>query len=130
MPATAHISSLSEVSPEMPQAPTMVPEASLISTPPGLVTMRPPLAAASMVKNCGVFAARLAKRARAETHAERAPGFAESDVEPQNAGFVLALERDEMAAGIEHGDGERREIAVAGFFQGDVDDGGGLRESD
>src|ERR1700722_17980080 len=60
MPATAHISSLSEVSPEMPQAPTILPPASLISTPPGLVTMRPPLAAASMVKNCGVFAARLA----------------------------------------------------------------------
>src|SRR6202023_1385462 len=58
MPATAHISSLSEVSPEMPQAPTILPEASLISTPPGLVTMRPWLAAASMVKNCGVFAAR------------------------------------------------------------------------
>src|SRR6202035_3121755 len=61
MPASAHISSLSEVSPEMPQAPRIVPPPSLISTPPGLVTMRPPLAAASMVKNCGVLAARLAK---------------------------------------------------------------------
>src|SRR6516164_3577464 len=61
------------------------------------------------------------ERARAETHAERAPGFAERDVEPQDAGFVLALERDEMAAGIEHGDGERSEIGLARLFQGDVD---------
>jgi hypothetical protein len=108
----------------------MVPEASLISTPPGLVTMRPPLAAASMVKNCGVFAARLAKVREPKAHAERAPGFSKSNVEPQDTGFVLALERDEVAANIEHGDGERCEIAIAAFFQGDVDDGGGLRESD
>src|SRR5579859_615030 len=61
MPAMAHISSLSEVSPEMPQAPTMSPAALRMSTPPGLLIMRPPLAAASMVKNCGVLAARLAR---------------------------------------------------------------------
>ena len=60
MPAIAQASSLSEVSPEMPTAPMTSPPASRISTPPGLVTMRPPLAAASMVKNCGVLAARAA----------------------------------------------------------------------
>src|SRR6516164_8444858 len=60
MPATAHSSSLSEVSPEMPQAPIRLPAPSRINTPPGLVTMRPPLAAASIVKNCGVLVARLA----------------------------------------------------------------------
>ncbi len=38
------------------------------------------------------------ERARTEAHAERAPGFGEGDVKPQNAGFVFALERDEMAA--------------------------------
>src|SRR6476469_5103395 len=56
----AQASSLSEVSPEMPTAPMMSPAGVLISTPPGLVTMRPSLAAASMVKNCGVLAARTA----------------------------------------------------------------------
>src|SRR5437016_1952288 len=60
MPAMAQASSRSEVSPEMPTAPTISPAALLISTPPGLVTMRPPLAAASIVKNCGVLAARAA----------------------------------------------------------------------
>ena len=33
-----------------------------------------------------------------------APGFAERDVEAQDSGLVLALEGDEMAAGIEDGD--------------------------
>src|SRR5262249_48207183 len=59
-PATAQASSLSEVSPEMPTAPMMSPLPSRMRTPPGLLTMRPPLAAASMVKNCGVLAARSA----------------------------------------------------------------------
>ncbi len=112
----------------MPQAPMTLPPASLISTPPGLVTMRPPLAAASMVKNCGVLPARRRQRARAEAHAERAPGFAVGDVVTQQAGFVLALEGDEMAAGIEHGDGERREIGFARLLQRDIDNGGCLRK--
>ena len=60
MPAIAQISSLSAVSPEIPTAPMMSPSASRISTPAGLQIMRPPLAAASMVKNCGVAAARSA----------------------------------------------------------------------
>src|SRR5712692_5600590 len=42
IPAMAQTSSLSEVSPEMPTAPRMSPPASLISTPPGLGTIRPP----------------------------------------------------------------------------------------
>src|ERR1051326_1069428 len=67
---------------------------------------------------------------RAETHAERAPGFAEGDVETQDAGFVLALERDQMAAVIEHRDGERSQIVVAAFLQRDIDDGGSLRKRD
>ena len=83
-----------------------------------------------MVKNCGVFAARAGERARAEAHAERAPGLAEGDVEAQQPRLVLALERDEMAAGIEHRDGERRAIGVAAFLERGVDDGGGLRKRD
>src|SRR5262249_50096481 len=66
------------------------------------------------------------QRARAEAHAERAPRFAERDVETQDARFVLALEGDEMAAGIEDRNGERRAIGLAPFLQRDVDDGAGL----
>src|SRR5215467_1719792 len=47
------------------------------------------------------------ERPPAEPHAEGCPGLAEGDVEPEDAGLVLALEGDEMPAGIEHGDGKR-----------------------
>src|SRR6476646_1675553 len=113
----AQASSLSEVSPEMPTAPMMSPAGVLISTPPGLVTMRPSLAAASMVKNCGVLAA-------------RAPSLAEGDIETQQARLVLALERDQMPADVEHGDGQRRATGVAALLECGVDDGRGLRERD
>src|SRR5215470_12290792 len=52
----------------------------------------------------------LGERARAESHAERAPCLSVGDVEAQDARLVLALESDEMSAGIEHGDGERLEL--------------------
>ena len=92
--------------------------------------MRPSLAAASMVKNCGVLARARGQRARAEAHAERAPGLAEGDVETQQARLVLALERDQVPAGVEHGDGERRAIGVAALLERGVDDGRGLSERD
>src|SRR6266702_701321 len=38
------------------------------------------------------------ERARAEAHAQRAPGFAKGDVEAKQTGFVLALERHEVTA--------------------------------
>jgi len=44
MPARAQASSLSDVSPEMPIAPSTTPSASLISTPPGTGIMLPPIA--------------------------------------------------------------------------------------
>ena len=63
------------------------------------------------------------ERARAEPHAERAPGFAEGDVEAQDSRLVLALEGDEMPAGIEHRDRERLEFLVAAGLERDVDNG-------
>src|SRR5438876_178015 len=68
--------------------------------------------------------------AGAEPHAQRAPGLGHGDVGPQDSRSVLALERHEMTAGIEHGDGERRAIRLASFFQRDLDDGAGRREGD
>src|SRR5262249_29235968 len=65
------------------------------------------------------------ERARAESHAERAPGFAERNVEAQDAGLVLALEGDEVAACIEHGDCKRRELGLAPGLERDADEGGG-----
>src|SRR5262249_24336246 len=69
------------------------------------------------------------ERARAEAHAERAPGLAEGDVEAQEARLVLALERDQVPARIEHGDGQRRAIGVATFLERGVDDGRSLSKS-
>src|SRR5262249_59108043 len=69
-------------------------------------------------------------RGGAEAHAERAPGLAEGDVEAQEAGLVLALERDEVPAGVEDGDGERRAIGVAAFLERGVDNGRSLSERD
>src|SRR5262249_53896380 len=50
--------------------------------------------------------------------------------EAQQPRLVLALEGDEMAAGIEHGDGERRTVGVAAFLERGVDDRRGLSERD
>src|SRR6516225_4244287 len=66
------------------------------------------------------------ERARSEAHAERAPGLADGDVEAQEAGLVLALERDQVPAPVQHGDGERRAIRVAAFLERGVDDGRSL----
>src|SRR5215204_1027068 len=63
-----------------------------------------------------------------EAHAERAPGFAERDIEPQNAGLVLALESHQMPAGIQQSDGQRRKILLAALFQSGVENGSGLRK--
>src|SRR5262249_38416243 len=61
--------------------------------------------------------------ARAQPHAERTPGFPERDVETQDAGLVLALERDQVPAGVEHGDRERLEFVLAPGLERDIDDG-------
>ena len=60
--------------------------------------------------------------APAEAHAQRAPRLALGDLRPEDARPVLALERDEMAAGVEHRDGQRLEFARAAVRQRLVDD--------
>src|SRR5580704_5096014 len=70
------------------------------------------------------------KRAGAETHAKGAPCLAERNVETQDPRFVLTLISDEMAAGVEDRDRERRKIAVACLFKRDVNDSGSLCKSD
>src|SRR4051812_26071127 len=77
-----------------------------------------------------VLCGALRKLARAEAHAERAPGFSIRDVETQNAGLVLTLERDEMPARVEHSDSQRRAIRLAAFLQRGINDGGSLRKCD
>ena len=42
------------------------------------------------------------QRARAETHAEGAPRLADRDLRPHDSGAVLARERLEMTAGVQH----------------------------
>ena len=58
MPAKAHISSLTEVSPLIPTAPTIPPAASRTSTPPGTGTMRPAASSAKTAKKAGTALAR------------------------------------------------------------------------
>src|SRR6266849_3334942 len=63
----------------------------------------------------------LRERARAEAHAEGAPSFTEGNVEAENARSIFALEGNEVAARIEHGDGERGAIGLATLLEGGVD---------
>ena len=58
-----------------------------------------------------------------------APGLALRDLRPQQARLVLALQRHEMAARIEHGDGERLQLQAAAMLQRLVDDDGRLGEA-
>jgi hypothetical protein len=94
----------------MPTAPITSPP-SATSTPPGE----------------GIDERRLLGRAlrelpRAEAHGERAPGLAVAELEAQEARAVLALEGDDVAAGVEHHDAELQEIALARLGDGAVDD--------
>src|SRR6185437_3153436 len=66
----------------------------------------------------------------AEAHAEHAPRLALGDLGPEQARIVLALQRDEMAAGIEHGHGERLELEAPPVLERFVDDDRGLGEGD
>src|SRR5580704_4937760 len=68
----------------------------------------------------------LRERARAEAHAEGTPSFTEGDVEAENARSIFALEGNEVAARIEHGDGERGAIGLATLLEGGIDHGAGL----
>src|SRR5712691_4960171 len=70
----------------------------------------------------------LEQRARSEAHAECAPGLAIGNVVAKDAGFVFALERDQMTAGVEHRDGHRHEIHLTSLVECDIHDGAGLRE--
>src|SRR5262249_33922306 len=72
----------------------------------------------------------LEQGARAEAHAERAPGFAVRDVEAQDARLVLALECDQVAAGVEDRHGQRRAVGLAPVLERDVDYDTGLGQGD
>src|SRR6202008_3704918 len=70
----------------------------------------------------------LGQRARAETHAERAPRLADGDLRPHDAAAVLAREGLEMAAGVEHRHRERRQLELAALLERELHDGRRLRE--
>src|SRR5882724_12989869 len=74
-------------------------------------------------EECRLLGRAAGERARAEPHAERAPGLPERNVETQNAGLVLTLECDQMPAGVEHRDRERHELVLAPGLERGVDDG-------
>src|SRR5262249_26197136 len=60
--------------------------------------------------------------ARPEAHSERAPRLAESDVKPSEACAVLALERNQVPADVEHRDGQWSKLALARGCERNVDD--------
>src|SRR5262245_18878863 len=60
MPATVQSSSLSDVSPETPTEPMILPAASRTSAPPGIGANLPPEISMSAEANCGMSAERCA----------------------------------------------------------------------
>jgi hypothetical protein len=96
MPAMAQISSLSEVSPETPIAPSRVVP-SWISTPPGTGT-------------------------RAHAHGERAIGLAVGDLFAHQAGAILRRRHLGHAARIQDRDAERLEFLLDRLGQCGIED--------
>src|SRR5204862_5078207 len=97
-------------------------------TPPAAVIQDQPALAShrERVKKYRTLGGPLVELTRAEPHTERAPGFADRNIVAQDSGPVLAFERDQMAAGIEHRDGERRAFDLAAVLERYVDDSRGL----
>src|SRR5690242_7356701 len=72
----------------------------------------------------------IAQRPARLTHAERAPRLADRDVGTEDARAVLALERDELTAGVEHGDGQRHHGVLSSGRERRLDDHHRLLERD
>src|SRR6185437_2602026 len=68
--------------------------------------------------------------ATSEAHAQGAPGFALRNLRSHDAGAVLALEGEEVSAGIEYSDGERLQLQGPSMLKRLVDNSGGLREGE
>src|SRR5262249_36735325 len=60
--------------------------------------------------------------AAAKPHAERPPGLAHRDLRAEQARAVLALHRLQLAAGVEHHDGQWLQLQLAAFCQRLVND--------
>ena len=59
---------------------------------------------------------------RPRTHSQGTPRFRLSDLWTQQARPVFALERDEAAGGVQHGDRERLQPRFPRMFQSAIDD--------
>ena len=118
----AAYSSLSEASPEIPTAPITSPLSFSASTPPGTGMKRPSDAAAIARLKRRAILQPVADGAAGDAHAERARRLADGDVGAEIARAVLALEQHDVAADVEHRDGERQQSRVGAGFQRAVDD--------
>src|SRR3954469_25622722 len=107
MAATAQASSLSDVSPLMPTAPTRSPSGVRIRTPPG--TGHDPALGERVdsVYEVGLLLRPLEDRAGAHAERQCAIGFSMRDLSPQQARSILDEGGLQAAAGIEEDDGER-----------------------
>ncbi len=92
MPASAATSSLSLVSPVTPTAPMGKPSAPLTITPPATGTSPFAVRCPSEAMKLGRPAAIFADAPRIDAQRQRARRLAAGDVQPQEAGAVLALD--------------------------------------
>ena len=116
MPASAHASSLSETSPEMPTAPSTAP--ARVADEHAAGGGHDAAVGHGVERGEERLLLRLlghpaGQRAGAEAHAERAPRLADRDLRPHDPRTVLARERLEMTAGVQHGHGQRRAVGLA-----------------
>src|SRR5262245_14958730 len=106
----AAASSLSDVSPDTPTAPRTAPVSSRIKTPPATGTMPRPATPEIPDTRCGRSLCKSFEAARTHADGERAERLAGRHLRPEQRGAVLALEGNEVAAGVEHRDAERLQL--------------------
>ncbi len=130
MPATAHASSASERCPLTPTAPMMSPAWSRTSPP---ARYRHQVSLRQRNECIDEVRVRLGpggQRPASDAHVQCAVGLAPGDAFAQEAGAILANERDEVTGSVEHGNRHRREGLLLRVLQGVVDDGARLVKSD
>ena len=130
MPAVAQVSSLSEVSPLTPTAPSTAPLVSRTRTPPGTGTI--PFGQNRRQRNeelrNGVGSP--GELPSPKAHRQTTVGLTHGDLDPTDRRSLVALHNEGVTAGIEHHDTQRSESAVAAFAERRIGDAIGLGEGE
>ena len=118
MPATAAASSLSEVSPVTPTAPSRAPVGVADEHPAGHRHQRAADGRGDRGDEVGLLLGAAHDRAGAHAERQRAVRLAEADLEALHRRAVLALDGDHVAAGVEDDHGQRLEAGLAARGRG------------